>query len=298
MEQHPIPQHITSYEFKLVGEMTLKQFGKAAGGVVIALLINASGLIFFVKWPLIVLAAGGGLAMAFVPFQDRPLEGWIISFFKAIYSPTIYTWKKKADLNWLGIDYSKKIKSDEDEKIEVPVKEPAKVEEFIQSLPSVKKEEKIKEPESELEEVANKMAEEKVEVKEEQVKEEAEEEIKENWRNQKANLDLKKEKVIATGRAVFGDIPMPDTPDIPNVLVGMVVDTQGKIVENAIIEIEDAEGNPSRVMRTNPLGQFKSSTQLANGDYMVITEKEGLQFDVVKINMKGEIVEPIIVRSK
>ena len=78
----------------------------------------------------------------------------------------------------------------------------------------------------------------------------------------------------------------------------MVVDTQGKIVENAIIEIEDAEGNPSRVMRTNPLGQFKSSTQLANGDYMVITEKEGFQFDVVKINMKGEIVEPIIVRSK
>ncbi|KKQ92310.1 MAG: hypothetical protein UT14_C0005G0007 [Candidatus Shapirobacteria bacterium GW2011_GWE1_38_92] len=71
MEQHPIPQHITSYEFKLVGEMTLKQFGKAAGGVVIALLINASGLIFFVKWPLIVIAAGGGLAMAFVPFQDR-----------------------------------------------------------------------------------------------------------------------------------------------------------------------------------------------------------------------------------
>jgi len=31
MEQHPIPQQISSYEFKLVGEMTLKQFLKAAG---------------------------------------------------------------------------------------------------------------------------------------------------------------------------------------------------------------------------------------------------------------------------
>jgi len=36
MEQHPIPQQISSYQFKLVGDMTLAQFGKAAGGIVIA----------------------------------------------------------------------------------------------------------------------------------------------------------------------------------------------------------------------------------------------------------------------
>jgi len=46
MEQHPIPQQITSYEFKLVGEMTLKQFAKAAGGIILALLINATKLVF------------------------------------------------------------------------------------------------------------------------------------------------------------------------------------------------------------------------------------------------------------
>ena len=49
MEQHPIPQQISSYEFKLVGEMTLKQFLKAAGGVVLALLINSSKIVFFIK---------------------------------------------------------------------------------------------------------------------------------------------------------------------------------------------------------------------------------------------------------
>ena len=31
MEQHPIPQQITSYEFEARGDMTLKQFGKAGG---------------------------------------------------------------------------------------------------------------------------------------------------------------------------------------------------------------------------------------------------------------------------
>ena len=33
MEQHPIPQQISSYQFKLVGDMALAQFGKTAGGV-------------------------------------------------------------------------------------------------------------------------------------------------------------------------------------------------------------------------------------------------------------------------
>jgi hypothetical protein len=97
MEQHPIPQQISSYEFKLVGEMTLKQFLKAAGGIIIALLINSSGLLFFIKWPLMLVFGAGGLALAFVPFQDRPLETWVLSFIKSIYSPTIYTYKRTGD---------------------------------------------------------------------------------------------------------------------------------------------------------------------------------------------------------
>ena len=77
MEQHPIPQQISSYEFKLVGEMTLKQFGKAAGGIILALIVNSSHLVFFIKWPLVFVFAAGGLALAFVPYQDRPLETWL-----------------------------------------------------------------------------------------------------------------------------------------------------------------------------------------------------------------------------
>lgn len=60
MEQHPIPQQISSYEFKLVGEMTLKQFLKAAGGIVLALLFNSTKLVFFVKYPLVFLFGAGG----------------------------------------------------------------------------------------------------------------------------------------------------------------------------------------------------------------------------------------------
>jgi hypothetical protein len=150
MEQHAIPQPITSYEFKLVGEMTLKQFLKAGGGIVVALLINATKLVFFIKWPLMILFGGGGLALAFVPFQDRPLEKWIIAFIKSIYFPTIYTYKKRANNDWLETDMVKAKATAEEKKKkeeELPIKDQEKVEEFIESLPSVKKEEKLQKKE-------------------------------------------------------------------------------------------------------------------------------------------------------
>ncbi len=104
---------------------------------------------------------------------------------------------------------------------------------------------------------------------------------------------MKKEKLEATGQAVFGSIPMPDRPDIPNVIVGMATDGEGKIVDGVIVEIQDTHGNPTRVIKTNALGQFKISTPLANGTYLLIAEKEGYIFDRVNIDLDGEIVEPV-----
>ncbi|HEX8923625.1 MAG TPA: PrgI family protein [Patescibacteria group bacterium] len=299
MEQHPIPQQISSYEFKLVGEMTLKQFLKAAGGIVIALLLSATHLIFFIKWPLELIFAAGGLVLAFVPFQDRPMETWVKAYIKSIYSPTIYTYKKKASDNWLEIHPSREIEEDKKNKEDViPKKDEAKVKEFITSLPSIKKEESAEE--AVITEVGPKIKEEiKTEGKAttQAANSEAAEMSEENWREQKANLGLKSEKLSATGRAEFGEIPMPDIPSVPNLIVGMVTDTYGKIVEGAIIEIQDELGNPSRVIKTNPLGQFKITTQLANGKYLIITEKEGLKFDRVDVILNGQIVKPIRIRA-
>lgn len=306
MEQHPIPQQISSYEFKLIGEMTLKQFLKAAGGILLAVAVNSTGLIFFIKWPLMIILAAGGLALAFVPFEDRPLETWLVSFIKSIYSPTIFTYKKQGNKNWLDLDESKIRKEEEEkEKVEqIPVKDEKKVSEFIKSLPSIKREEveetaeeleKVKEEEVKIElpKVEEKKEPAKVEIKPEPV--ESKEEV--DWREKKANLNLKTEKLGATGAAVFGSIPMPDIPEIPNLIMGMVTDATDKIIEGAIVEIQDEKGNPNRVLKTNTLGQFRSATPLTSGKYLVITEREGLKFDRVEIDLKGQIVEPIKIKA-
>ncbi len=93
MEQHPLPQDITAYRFRLVGSMTLKQFLELAGGAVIAWLIFSSGLNFLIKWTLAPMIAFFGFALAFIPIEDRPLDQWILNFFKAIYQPTQFVYK-------------------------------------------------------------------------------------------------------------------------------------------------------------------------------------------------------------
>lgn len=99
MNQHPVPQHISSYEFKLVGDMTLKQFFQLAGGAVLSLLIYASPMPGYIKWPLVLLFGAFGAALAFLPIEERPLSTWIFAFLKAVYSPTIYVYNASAQEN-------------------------------------------------------------------------------------------------------------------------------------------------------------------------------------------------------
>jgi hypothetical protein len=74
--------------------MTLKQFGEVAGGVVICFILYQTNLPAIIKWPLIAILFGGGLAAAFVPIEERPLSHWIATFFSILYKPTQFFWKR------------------------------------------------------------------------------------------------------------------------------------------------------------------------------------------------------------
>ncbi len=93
MEQHAVPQNISSYQFHLVGDMTLKQFLEIAAGVVVGVVFYATGLPSIIKWPLILISVGFGAALAFVPFEERPLEQWMFAFIRSVYSPTLFHWE-------------------------------------------------------------------------------------------------------------------------------------------------------------------------------------------------------------
>lgn len=272
-----------------------------------AFLINSTKVVFLIRYPLMALFGGGGAILAFVPIGSRPAATWLMAFIKSIYSPTIYTYKKSGGQNWM--EWQAKEETGEIvgqvrpvEDVAIRTKRGNKVKDFIQSLPARKKKTATKS-------VIKKKVRQKNEAVEIQPRametplnslatsNEVKEKEQSDWREKQVILDLKKEKLGATGEAVFGSIPMPSIPDVSNLIVGMATSPEGKIVEGAIVEIQDGKGYPVRVLKTNSLGQFKTSTQLADGKYLVITEKEGQNFDRVNIELDGRIVEPIKIQA-
>ncbi len=94
MEQHPIPRQITSFEFKLIGFLTIKQF-------IYLIVFIPIGFIVYYVFPipllniLLGIATGGiGFAFAFLPINDRPMDVWIMNFIKSLTSPTQYSYHK------------------------------------------------------------------------------------------------------------------------------------------------------------------------------------------------------------
>ena len=305
MEQHPIPQQISSYEFKLVGDMTLKQFLKATVGIVLAILIKNTNLIALIKWPLMFVVAGLGLALAFLPLEDRPLDNWIISFIKSIYAPTIFIYNKKNDNSWLGSPYFSEETNEETKPVEnknlfVSVKKQttegtmtinqkggfSQVFDQLNKNKEVNKNIETKKIHSETKTETIPKTNVLIETKNDPTE-------KNVSNKQTTDLNLKKDKLEATGKAVFGTIPMPNRPEVANVVVGMATNWDGKIIDGVIIEIQDEHGAPTRVIKTNSLGQFKISTPLANGRYLIIAEKDGYNFDRVNVDLTGQIIDPI-----
>ena len=107
-KQHAVPQHIAAFEFKLIGDLTIKQFLFAGVGIAVAYAAWVSNLNFLFKWSIILLSAGLGLGTAFFPLQDRTLDQWILNFIMAIFSPTQRYWQKEPlPPEYLREDYSR-----------------------------------------------------------------------------------------------------------------------------------------------------------------------------------------------
>lgn len=94
MEGHPIPRQITTFEFKLIGFLTLRQF-------IYLIVFGPLGFVIYKLFPIPFVNIALGVAVgaigplfAFVPINDRPIDVWIRNFIKRLTSPTQYTYYK------------------------------------------------------------------------------------------------------------------------------------------------------------------------------------------------------------
>lgn len=356
-QSHPVPQNVTNFEFHLVGDMTLKQFGYLAAGVGFAYLVF---VLFaadspFIAWPIIAISSLMGVAFAFLPIYERPLDHWVGAFFRAVSKPTKMNYKsqvlsqedplfkkrlvvylnsiQKQKLAYLAPalinpTLSNKIIATHEPQLQKwppTVSQPAEpvVETPLATQPlnegaTLKKtvelakdtqdtQTKIRQIETQIEEIKTKAA----------TPGENPREYVQKFENLLGDLqnlntatgDLAKEMANITKSTTPVPSPLTNTvkaQNIPtltlttfaNIINGVVTDTQGNYVENAIIVAHDKQGLPVRALKSNKLGQFIAATPLPDGIYTMVVEKEGMIFDVVEIELKGEILQPVTIQAK
>ena len=92
--KHPVPQNVMDVEFKVVGDLTVRQVMYLFGGGIMVALFWKSGLPQFWRWAFMIFSGVLSIAIAFVPVQERGLDKWVISFIGAITSPSQRIWRK------------------------------------------------------------------------------------------------------------------------------------------------------------------------------------------------------------
>ncbi|OGV97146.1 hypothetical protein A2W24_00370 [Microgenomates group bacterium RBG_16_45_19] len=337
MNQHPIPQNISTYQFRLIGDMTLKQFLQIVVGLGIAIALFKTNLFFLLKWPLIFLAVFSGFAAAFLPIQERPLEQWLNAFLKAIYAPTQYLWGKGHELpqyfsfvphaSVLTVDEMKTLSemaitkkrlglSSYLQTLSDSAVSPLDQAEADQITRSIKLFSTAPTPPLTLKPLEVPVAPPANGVpKMVVVPAAAPTAVTKTTHPAPAPAPrpqtlypappkplhtLVKQTAASTGVAPTEsrDLPFPSLPTIPNTIIGMVLDPVGRLVENAIIEIRSSDGLPVRATKTNRLGQFASNTPLKNGTYELEIDAPGHTFAIIKLDLRGQVIQPLKIQAQ
>jgi hypothetical protein len=358
MDQHAVPQNITGYQFRLVGDMTLRQFGMLAGGFVLALLFYYSPFPAFFRYPFVVIFGLSGIGFAFIPINDMPLDRWVLAYFKAIYSPTQYFWRKEERIPvFMSYEAPKVTASFVPPPVQKTEKELTEYLDTISSAPKTvldQTEQNLLQNYSSLLSASFPSATTpspqpqlsvtptaqiiftSTDTPRQQPKPSYVQNIQPRPRPisppvkvptpqparpgisttqtdtprpinrgpsaipsditpqtvQKADVQPQKASYIPP------TIVFPLAPEYPNVIVGTIVTSDGKLIDNAIVEVRDKDGHPVRALKSNKVGQFSIGQPLKNGSYEIEIEKPGLYFDIIKFEARGEKIAPLQIIAK
>lgn len=356
MYQHPIPQNVTSYQFRLIGDMTIKQFLMLGGGIGLAALIWFSNTPSIIKWSLGPTLAAGGFALAFIPIEERPLDHWIIAFIRAIYRPTQFAWNKNPTIPQY-FSYTSSPRPTTDTSLPLnPSQKQTSLNTFMETLPHQKTPNQIDQSEQEVLQRFSSMfasthsrqsssnqshlksyspikqdlginlqSDNSQQTLSSKPLPEVETPANETFSTtpsitpkptppqdtpqstpspqpQLNNLPQAQSKSASSVESISAttstSLPFPSTPTTPNTIVGMVLDSQDNLVDNAIVEIKNDQGMPVRATKTNKLGQFFSATPLKKGEYTIQIDKPGYKFSHLKIALADTIIDPIKINAK
>lgn len=300
IQQHPLPQDISSYRFRLIGDMTLKQFASLGVCIVLALIIYGLPLPFFFKYPLVFVFLLLGIGMAFVPVQGRSLDVWLIAFIKSIYSPTQYTWKRTPATTEStetavpskenNIDTTRPVSNPS---IEITTKSatnplpeiPTTTSPATQTPPLQKPQPSETLPSSVPLVAPTPVSQATTPV------------VTPITQSPQPALTPPTTPPSPSLSAPTTNLPIPFTPTTPNTLVGLTLTPSGNILDGVLVEIK-RDNLTLRATKSNKLGQFMFARPLESGLYQILAEKDGSSFTPYSLELTGNIVKPLKIQAQ
>jgi len=343
MEPHPIPQNVTTFQFHLIGDMTLKQFIYLAlgSGIAYVLFVFVSPIYPLIAWPAILISASSGFALAFLPINSRPLDSWIGAFLKAVYSPTKRVWEKEGKtfkeeplFNSRLLTFTQGLQSSAPTPPSpTPIAQKPPPKPAAPSLPTSEELAKTVDLAKEAQALQMKIIQTERNLGQIKQASQAQGSIPVDYSEQVNAILAELQNLVSKASEIKSKIdtvtkpeaqakPMEAVPSqaikekvkvvipvkpkpsqlalttFPNVISGVVKDKMNNYLEGVVAVIYDKEGLPVRALKTNKLGQFTGSTPLPNGVYILELEKDNFTFDVLQIELGGEVLPPLMIASK
>jgi len=291
--QHLLPQDISSYRFRLIGDMTIKQFASLGICIVLAIIAYSFPLPFFFKYPLVFAFILLGVGMAFVPVQGRSLDVWLIAFIKSIYSPTQYTWKRTpSDTNPETLLPTSENNQQTTQKVSNPSIEITQTQPTVQTEPVIQNQPNTPQvsptpsvtptPPTPIVPETPKPSQPQTPISTEI-----------NFPKPTSNPQPAQEPKAPPPTI---NLPIPFTPTIPNTLVGLTLTPTGHILDSVLVEIK-MNNLTLRATKSNKLGQFMFARPLESGTYQILAEKENYSFAPYSLELTGEIVKPLKIQA-
>lgn len=262
MEQHPIPRQITSFEFKLIGFMTLRQFLYLVVFIPLGLVTYFLFPIPFLNIILGVLVSALGVFIAFFPIYDRPVDVWIKNLIKKLTKPTQYFFSKNNPPIYFLSDL-------------VFVSDPHRTASHIESK----------------EKLAAYLAQKKTQ----------DDQLKKNIKHKQLINSLFKRTTTAVSSTNKVSLPKKKIggEKLP-FFFGYVKNHQSTPLSNILIYVKDKNGQVVRLLKTNPYGAFATFNQLPPDEYFFEVKDPNSHyfFDRMKMKINNINQQPIEIISK
>ncbi len=275
MDQHPIPRQITTFEFKLIGFLTVKQFMYLVVFIPLAYVIFVLFPIPLLNILLASVAVLVGVALAFLPVNDRPLEVWIRNMIKRLTSPTQYLYFKQNP----PIYFLKNL---------FFLQDPHR------ALTHIESQEKLAKY------LATKAAAPPTNVKKQAINSLLQNPFSSPTPSSQSPVPITAETITSPNAT-----PAPITPTINGEIkkpffAGVIKNHKSIALPGILIYVKKDSNQALRLMKTNPHGVFATFNPLPPGEYLfeVKDPKNTYFFDTMKIKIESANPKPLEIFSK